>query len=127
MGVDDENVGSIESLTERLRSFNSARDWQQFHSARNLLLALIGEVGELSALLQWTSDADVDAWLAEPKNRAAWSGELADVFSYLLQLAAGTEVRLDDALLTKLAENEHRYPIELARGSSEKYDQLDGR
>lgn len=127
MGTDEDNKGgSIEDLTERLRSFNSTRDWEQFHSPRNLLLALVGEVGELSSLLQWTSDAQVDAWLDKPKNRSAWSSELADVFSYLLQLAAATEIDLADVLQVKLAENERRYPVELARGSSAKYDELNG-
>lgn len=127
MGADNhKNVSSLDDLTEMLRSFNSARDWEQFHSPRNLLLALNGEAGELSSLLQWTSDADVAAWLADPKNRSAWSGELADVFSYLLQLAAATEVDLAKALMVKLADNEQRYPVELARGSSAKYDELAG-
>lgn len=127
MGADEhKEVSSIDDLTERVRTFNSARDWEQFHSPRNLLLAMVGEAGELASLLQWTSDADVEAWLADPKNRSAWSGELADVFSYLLQLAAATEVDLPEALLVKLADNERRYPVELARGSSAKYDELGG-
>jgi len=112
---------SLAELEALVREFANARDWVQFHTPRNIVLALVGEVGELAALLQWVPDDDVFQWLQLSKNRSSFEGELADVFGYLLCLADRTNVDLGAVLKTKLLLNESRYPQEKSRGSSEKY------
>lgn len=114
------DLGAIE---EEVRRFAEERDWDQFHSVRNLLLALVGEVGELSELLQWVSDAEVSTWL-ESGGRERFAEELADVLLYLVRLADKTDVDLSEAAVRKLKVNGEKYPVELSRGSSQKYDEL---
>jgi dCTP diphosphatase len=96
----------------QLRDFAAERDWEQFHTPRNLVLALVGEVGELAELYQW-SETD-----APPRQRVA--EELADVAIYLLRLADVAEVDLEDAVETKIAMNGRRYPASEWRGRSGK-------
>lgn len=114
----------IKDLKALVGKFADEREWAQFHSPRNLILALVGEVGELAELLQWTADADVDAWMQDEANMAKLKHEMADVFSYLLRLSDVCGVELDAALLEKVAVNEERYPVALAKGSSKKYNEL---
>jgi len=108
-----------------LRGFADNRDWNQFHTPRNLVLALAGEVGELAASLQWVSDSEVSEWLKSSENRSQFEAELADVFSYLLRLADETGVDLGKALRAKMLVNEMRYPQDRSRGSSGKYTEYE--
>ncbi len=118
------SIGSMTSLDElqgRLRAFAEARDWKQFHSPKNLAMALAGEVGELSALLQWVEPGDMGAWLANPRNGQALRSELADILAYLLLLADVTDVDLIDVGLEKVELNEQRYPVDRFHGRAAKY------
>lgn len=114
----------LEYFTQRVDAFAEERDWAQFHSVRSLVLALVGEVGELAEVVQWTSDAELDAFLKDPANKARLGEELADVLLYALRLASVAHISLTDALEAKLAVNAAKYPVERVRGSSVKYDQL---
>jgi len=111
----------IEVLKLRLREFAVARDWEQFHSVRNLILALVGEVGELAAEFQWISDEDIANALQDTNKRESVSSEIADVFIYLLRLSDITGIDLAEELKKKLAINEERYPADKAKGSAAKY------
>lgn len=117
---------TLRALQESLRLFAEERDWEQFHSPRNLILALCGEAGELAELVQWTRDDEVETYLQEPTNAQNLRSELADVFSYLLRIADVCGVDLEQALLDKIELNQTRYPVSLAKGSSRKYTQLKG-
>jgi dCTP diphosphatase len=108
-------------LQARIRAFVDERDWSQYHAPRNLLLALVGEVGELVEPFQWRDDEQVTELLADEEGRSAVEAELADVFYYLLRLSDVLDVDLGSALVAKLEQNEHKYPAERARGSSAKY------
>ena len=112
---------SIAKLTTLVRSFADNRDWQQFHTARNLVLALVGETGELAAEFQWIGDDNIVNALRESDKREAVGSELADVFIYLLRLADVTEIDLAEELKKKIAINEKRYPVDKAKGSAAKY------
>ena len=103
-----------------LREFADRRDWQQFHSPRNLVLALVGEVGELAAEFQWIADAD-ESRLNVPETKSAIGAEMADVLSYLLRLSDVLCIDLEEAVVTKISQNELRYPVESSRGSARKY------
>jgi len=118
---------SIESLTAQLRDFAQDRDWEQFHTPRNLAMALSGEAGELLSLFQWLRDGQVSGWLDEPSNRTAVEHEMADVFAYLLRLADVLDVDLEGSLRTKIDVNAEKYPVELARGNALKYTALAAR
>jgi|ERR671926_1206805 NTP pyrophosphatase (non-canonical NTP hydrolase) len=118
---------SIASLTAQLRDFAQQRDWEQFHTPKNLTMALSGEAGELLSLFQWLRDGQVGEWLKDPANRTAVEHEMADVLGYLLRLADVLDVDLEAALRAKIDLNGQKYPVELARGNALKYTVLAAR
>ncbi|MDA0566466.1 nucleotide pyrophosphohydrolase [Streptomonospora sp. S1-112] len=111
----------ISSLQALLADFAHERDWGQFHTPKNLAMALVGEAGELAAEFQWLTPEDSARVMADPHRAEAVRQEMADVFSYLLRLADVLDVDLDQALRDKVELNRKRYPTEHARGSSAKY------
>jgi dCTP diphosphatase len=115
---------SLDDLQAALATFAYERDWEQFHTPKNLVMALAGEVGELLALFQWLTPEQSVAIMDDPASAEAVRNEVADVASYLLRFTDVLRIDLARAVTDKLAVNEHRYPVELARGSAEKYDKL---
>jgi dCTP diphosphatase len=114
--------GALESLTEALRRFAAERDWNQFHSPKNLACALTVEAAELLEHFQWLTEEQSEKLSAE--KRMAVSHELADVFLYLLQIADRLQIDLVAAARQKLELNAAKYPAARARGSSKKYSEL---
>lgn len=114
----------VEGAARALRQFAEERDWQQFHSPKNLVMALAGEVGELTEIFQWMTEADSQNAASMPKTAGAVRDELADVALYLIRLADVLGVDLNAAVAAKLTSNAAKYPIEVSRGVSTKYDQL---
>ncbi|BBP57086.1 nucleotide pyrophosphohydrolase [Pseudomonas sp. St316] len=114
----------VANLEASLQRFADDRDWQQFHSPKNLLLALTGEVGELCEVFQWMSEADSVAAAKHPSTAQAVKDELADVFMYLVRLSSVLGVDLNEAVTSKLALNDQKYPVDKAKSTSKKYDQL---
>jgi len=112
---------SIDHLTALVRDFAERREWGQFHTPRNLILALVGEVGELAAEVQWLPHGSSLELLEDVEKRDAVAAEMADVLNYLLRLSDVLQIDLVAALEAKLALNETRYPVDKARGSSDKY------
>ncbi len=112
------------ALRERLRDFRDQRDWSQFHNPKNLAMALAGEVGELSALLQWVPASALTSWLRDETNRSRLEDEVADVLTYLVYLADAAEIDLVEVGFRKVGRNEARYPVAAARGRADKYTQL---
>ena len=113
-------MSDLETLREDLRAFASARDWEQFHLPKNLVLALVGEVGELAELFQWRTPAESDPSALDDETRAAVADELADVLLYLVRLADVLDVDLRAAARAKMDHNAHRYPVDEVRGSAAK-------
>jgi dCTP diphosphatase len=111
---------TLDDLAAALRRFAAERDWERFHTPKNLALSLAVEVGELLEQVQWGSDEDIAALLASPDGRAALSEELADVLIYLVRLADVAGVDLLEAASAKIAANAERYPAAEVRGSSAK-------
>ncbi|MGH8992872.1 MAG: nucleotide pyrophosphohydrolase [Acidimicrobiia bacterium] len=107
-------------LQERVRLFAQERDWGQFHTPKNLTMALAGEVGELIEHFQWLTPAESAAVMDDPATARAVADELADVLIYLVRLADVLGVDLLDAAGRKLADNATRYPADQARGSAAK-------
>ena len=115
-------VHDLLELRDRLRDFAAAREWDRFHSPKNLAMALSVEAAELVEHFQWLTEAE-SAALA-PEKKAQVAEELADVLTYLVRIADKLELDLLAAVTAKLARNEERYPVELARGSARKYTEL---
>ncbi|EIE98462.1 nucleotide pyrophosphohydrolase [Saccharomonospora glauca] len=111
-------------LRRRLRDFADERDWNRFHTPKNLAMALVGEVGELVEIFQWLTPEQSRAVMADPRTAEQVRHELADVLAYLVRLADVLGVDLLAASEEKLRLNEAKYPVELARGRADKYDQL---
>lgn len=111
---------ALDALVDALRRFAAARDWEQFHSPKNLAAALCVEAAELLEPFQWLTEEQSRA--LPDDTREAVAGEMADVLLYLLQLADKLGVDLVQAAQRKMAINEARYPVERARGSARKAD-----
>ena len=113
---------TLDELAARLADFARERDWDQFHSPKNLAMALAGEAGELVEVFQWLSEAE-SANLS-PAARAAADEEIADVLLYLVRLADKLGIDPLDAARRKLDANGRKYPTDKARGHSRKYTEL---
>ncbi len=111
-------MSELDELRERLRAFARARDWEQYHSPKNLASALIVEAAELLEHFQWLTQ-DQSRALA-PEKRRAVEEEIADVLLYLVRLADLLGIDLMQAAERKIALNEKKYPADEVRGSAEK-------
>jgi len=109
----------LAALARRLSEFAGERDWEQFHSPKNLAMALVGEAGELAAEFQWMTEAQSQA--PDPAQLARIRAESADVLNYLVRLADKLGIDLIAAANEKIEVNARRYPVEKVRGSSRKY------
>ncbi|MBB3343182.1 nucleotide pyrophosphohydrolase [Luteimonas sp. RC10] len=112
----------IKALQAALRAFAQARDWEQFHSPKNLAASLSIEAAEVLEHFQWLTEAQSRQLDAERTAQVA--DEIADVLLYLLQLADKLGIDPLAAARDKLARNAERYPVERAKGSSAKYTEL---
>lgn len=110
----------MSALTEELRVFADDRDWAQFHSPKNLAMALTGEVGELVEIFQWMTETDSRQAAGEPDRAQAIAAEMADILFYLVRMADMLGIDLNKAAKSKLALNARKYPADLSRGSSQK-------
>jgi len=110
---------SIEKVTQLLRQFAKDRDWDQFHSPKNLSMALSVEASELLEHFQWLTE-EQSAEL-EGKKRNEVAEEMADVFLYLLRMADKLDIDLLEEANKKIVKNAEKYPAEKVKGSSKKY------
>ena len=112
------------ALAQALETFAADRDWAQFHSPKNLVMALTGEVGEVNELFQWLTEQQSVAIAGDPARKQRVAEELADVLFYLVRLASVMDIDLNDAAVKKLALNAEKYPADKSRGSHKKYSEL---
>jgi NTP pyrophosphatase (non-canonical NTP hydrolase) len=117
-----DSIGSL--LAEALR-FRDEREWSRFHTPKDLALGLQIEAGELSELLLWKTDAEIDESLRDARYHERAREELADVQMFVLYLSHRLGVNLADAVREKIAKNAAKYPVEKSRGTAKKYDALD--
>jgi NTP pyrophosphatase (non-canonical NTP hydrolase) len=113
----------IEALQRQLREFAAERDWEQFHSPKNLAMALAAEAGELLELFQWQSESESAD--PAPAQKTAVAHEIADVLIYLLRLADRLDIDFDAAVSDKLRINAEKYPVALSKGNATKADRRD--
>ena len=115
----------LEALRSQQAAFAEARDWDQFHTPRNLALALVGEVGELCEIFQWKGDHEVQPGLPgwTDAKRQHLGDEMADVLMYLVRLADKCGIDLPAVADSKIRKNQAKYPASLVRGSAKKYNE----
>ena len=112
----------LKDIARRLEDFNRERDWEKFHSPKNLAMALSVEAAELLEVFQWLSEEQSKR--LSPEALAAVSEEAADVLLYLIQLSDKLDIDLIAAANKKLVVNAQKYPVSKARGTSKKYTKL---
>ncbi len=109
----------FEDLVAQIRQFADERDWEQFHSPKNLAMALVVEAAELVEIFQWMTEKDSQGLSERDRKRA--EEEIADVMTYLIRISDRLDIDLLDAVRQKLIATRKKYPAELVRGSSQKY------
>jgi len=114
----------LNHLTSRLIAFRDARDWQQFHSLKDLILSLNLEASELLELTQWKNSDDFERLALEPEMKAKLEEECADVLLYLLLIAERAGIDLAAVADKKIDRNGEKYPVDKAKGVARKYDEL---
>jgi len=119
-----DSTTTLADLKQRVLAFARERDWEQFHSPKNLSMALAAETGELMEHFLWTEHAASRARAEEPGRRQKIEEEIADVVIYALEFANVTGIDLASAIDAKLAANALKYPVEKARGRADKYTEL---
>ncbi len=104
----------------QLAAFAKERDWDQFHSPKNLSMALAGESGELLEIFQWLTQGGSERSALSEEQLQSATDELADILIYALRLADRLDINLETAIVEKIKKNAARYTIEVARGNAEK-------
>lgn len=115
---------TLAELKSRVLAFAQERDWEQFHAPKNLSMALAAEAAELMEHFLWTTSEASRTVTRDPEKRRKIEEELADVVIYALEFSNVTGIDLAAVIETKMALNAKKYPVEKARGRSEKYDEL---
>ncbi|WP_061960527.1 nucleotide pyrophosphohydrolase [Demequina flava] len=113
-----DKTDSIAHLTHEIREFARERDWEQFHDPKSLVLALVGEVGELAELFQWVPAADAVAEFQDPARKQRAGEEIADVLTYLLRLADVLEIDIAEDACRKLDGSRERFVATTVRGQA---------
>ena len=110
----------IKGLQNKLAVFAKERDWDQFHSPKNLVMALTSEVGELNELFQWLTEEQ-----SKNLNNDEVKQEIADIFIYLVRLSDKLDIDIEEAIKEKIEISAKKYPIDLAKGNAIKYTKRD--
>ncbi len=114
---------SLDELNTALLAFARERDWEQFHSPKNLSMALAGECGELLEHFQWLSEQQSNE--LPPDKKGAVALEMADILIYLIRLAERLDIDLVASARRKLAINQERYPLDKVRGDARRAEEYD--
>jgi len=115
---------TLANIIEEIVHFRDQRDWNQFHTPKNLAVALAIEVAELQEIMLWKNDEETTDLANTSDGHGKFSDEIADVMIYALLFCKATNINPEAAIRTKLEKNRERYPIEKSKGSSLKYTEL---
>jgi NTP pyrophosphatase (non-canonical NTP hydrolase) len=115
---------TIQESKDFVRKFCEARDWDQFHNAKDLAIGITTESAELLEMLRFKSDKEIEDMFKNTEKRERLSDEIADTFYFLLRLAQKYNVDLSTELKKKLEKNEKKYPVVKVKGSNKKYNEL---
>ncbi|MBP9673862.1 MAG: nucleotide pyrophosphohydrolase [Bacteriovoracaceae bacterium] len=114
----------LEKIDKEISTFVNERDWDQFHSVKNLSMALTAEASELMEIFQWLKEEESNQIQQDMKKMLEVKDEVADIFIYLLRIVKKTGINIEEAILEKIKKNSLKYPVELAKGNSKKYTDL---
>ncbi|XP_033743771.1 dCTP pyrophosphatase 1-like [Pecten maximus] len=112
---------SLEKIRELMSIFAKERNWNQYHTPRNILLALVGEVGELAEIFQWKGEVKEGLPDFTDKEKTHVAQEMSDVMLYLVRLADRCHIDLPTAVINKMEQNRQKYPADKVYGKSDKY------
>jgi dCTP diphosphatase len=115
-------MSEIKDLTEKIRKFRDERDWAKFHNYKDIGISLSLEAAEVLEHFQWKTSEEIEEYVKEHKEDIG--DEIADVAFYLLELCDKLELDFTEIVEKKLAKTAKKYPVEKARGSAKKYDEL---
>ena len=119
-----DSATTVSELKSRVLAFVRERDWEQFHTPKNLSMALAAETGELMEHFLWATPEQSQAISKDPVKRAMIADELADVVIYAIEFANITGLDISAAIEAKMAANAKKYPVEKSKGRSDKYTEL---
>lgn len=108
----------MDNIYKVLKKFSDDRDWEQYHSPKNLIMALTGEVGELNEIFQWLSEEESQNISGDKKIHT--QEEIADIAIYLIRICMKLDINLEEAILDKMKKNELKYPADRFRGDKNK-------
>lgn len=112
----------ISDIQKRLADFARERNWDQFHSPKNLVMALAGESAELLEIFQWLTEEQSKGIVNSEKDMTLVKEEIADVFIYLARLADKLNIDIEKEVLDKIEVNEKKYPVDLSKNNATKYN-----
>lgn len=115
---------NTELLLSEIDKFVNDRDWDQFHSLKNLSMALSVESSELLEIFQWMNEQQSNQIESTPETLVKVEDELSDIFYYLLRISSKLNINLEDSLLKKMKKNAEKYPVEKSKGLSKKYNEI---
>lgn len=113
---------NLEKIQSIIKQFSDDRDWDKYHSPKNLVMALSGEVGELNEIFQWLSEDESKNLSSDTKQHT--KEEVADIAIYLLRICMKLDINLEDAIIEKMKINEEKYPVDRIKGNFKKYNEL---
>jgi NTP pyrophosphatase (non-canonical NTP hydrolase) len=122
MGTDSDTT--LRDIKQMISQFVEERDWLQYHDPKNLVMALMSEVGELADQFRWVDNSEAHTLAASPDHAEEVADELADIMMFAIEFASVCNIDISTAIAAKLEKNAVRYPIEKAKGSCKKYDRL---
>ena len=114
---------NLDVIKEKLKQFSKERDWEQYHSPKNLAMALSVEVAELVEIFQWSNDGGIKE-VENEQTRKEIEEEIADIFNYLVKFVDLMDIDLEKISLEKIQKNDEKYPVDKSKGNSEKYNKL---
>ena len=113
----------LKTIKEKLRKFSQDRDWDQFHSPKNLAMAMSVEVAELLEIFQWSNDGGMEK-IEDKETKKQIEEEIADIFNYLVKFVDLMDLDLEELSLEKIKKNDMKYPVDKFKGKSDKYNKL---
>ncbi len=119
----DKEKLDLKIIKEKLSKFSNDRNWEQYHSPKNLAMALSVEVAELVEIFQWSNNGGIKE-IKDLETRKQIKEEIADIFNYLVKFIDLMEIDLEEVSLEKIKQNEKKYPIDKSKGRSVKYNKL---
>lgn len=119
------NKIDLPNIISRIDEFAKERDWDQFHSVKNLAMAMSVESSELMEIFQWSTEEQSNNVKNDQKTKQKLEEEIADVFIYLCRILDKAEIKLEEVVLKKLEKNAAKYPVSCSKGSALKYTELE--